>query len=177
MINNRWSSELRDFKLSVITGDLDLKVELVNLNRFKKELKYIKDNFTNDIITGSLALNLFGIIERNISDIDIIIDDRERYEDYTLGVSYGNQINGELKMDNRLGYKVFEDKKTGFFKLLKRSKYYKIDFFESSDSNYIEVDYDNHIYKLHNPIDILNTKSNLDTDKHDNDLLSIFGLP
>jgi len=176
MINNRWSSELRDFKLSVITGDLDLKVELVNLNRFKKELKYIKDNFTNDIITGSLALNLFGIIERNISDIDIIIDDRERYEDYTLGILYGRPL-GEHVMDNRLGYKMFKVEKTGLFKKLQKTKYYKIDFFESSDSNYIEVDYDNHIYKLHNPIDILNTKSNLDTDKHDNDLLSIFGLP
>jgi hypothetical protein len=40
------------------------------------QLDMVRSQFSNDVITGSLALNLYELIYRDISDIDIIINDR-----------------------------------------------------------------------------------------------------
>ena len=62
-----------------------------------------------DIVSGSLALNLYGLIERDINDIDILIDSRFRYSGYYSGQLYGSPNDGELTMENRLGYIYFEE--------------------------------------------------------------------
>ena len=51
-----WTPYIRDYKIALITGEKQININENGLDYFKKELKFIKDNFTNDILTGSLAL-------------------------------------------------------------------------------------------------------------------------
>jgi hypothetical protein len=49
------------------------------LDKMSPQLDMVRSQFSNDVITGSLALNLYELIYRDISDIDIIINDSTRY--------------------------------------------------------------------------------------------------
>ena len=75
MSDKDWTPYLRDFKLGIITGDREIKASLEILKRFDEQLTFIKDEFPDDVITGSLGLNIFGFLDREISDIDILIKD------------------------------------------------------------------------------------------------------
>ena len=104
MSNKDWTPYLRDFKLGIITGEREIKICQESLKKFDEQLTFIKDEFANDIITGSLGLNIFGFLDREISDIDILIKDKERYTGYNSGEYYRRTKNNELDMDSRLGY-------------------------------------------------------------------------
>ena len=104
MSDKDWTPYLRDFKLGIITGELEINPCQKSLNKFDEQLTFIKDEFPNDIITGSLGLNIFGFLDREISDIDILIKDKERYTGYNSGEYYRRTKNNELDMDSRLGY-------------------------------------------------------------------------
>lgn len=167
-----WITELRDFKLSIITGDEVIEVNKKSLLKFEKHLDFIKTEFSDDIITGSLALNIFGLLDRDISDIDILIKDSTRYSDYNKGYYY-HQIKGnELDMDSRLGYKILKYRESGILKKFFPKKY-KVDFFIDNNTRYLEVEYKGHTYKVQHPLDILETKSKLAGVKHNRDLYCI----
>ena len=85
MSDKDWTPYLRDFKLGIITGDREIKANPESLVKFDKELTFVKDEFPGDIITGSLGLNIFGFLDREISDIDILIKDKKRYSGYNSG--------------------------------------------------------------------------------------------
>jgi hypothetical protein len=57
-----FTSELRELKLKIISGELNFEISKDSIKKFNTELKLIKKEFPNDIITGSIALNLFGLI-------------------------------------------------------------------------------------------------------------------
>ena len=170
--NRDWSPYLRDFKLGIVTGDVELHASQVALKRFDGELSFIKDEFPDDVITGSLVLNLFGLLDREISDIDIIIKDSKRYSGYAPGLYYGMAKGNETAMESRLGYLVIEHRKKGFWNWMFPKKY-KVDFFEESNARFLEVEYGGHVYKVQHPIDILEEKSNIAGIKHFRDLLCI----
>lgn len=169
-----WTPYLRDFKLGVITGDREIKANPESLKRFDELLAFIKDEFPGDIITGSLGLNIFGFIERDISDIDIMIKDKSRYSGYKSGVYYGRTKGNELEMDSRHGFLEIKHRKPGIWNKLFPKKY-KVDFFEDRGSKYVEVEYKGHVYKVQHPIDIIETKITLEGNKHYRDLYCIFG--
>lgn len=169
-------SEIRNIKLKIISGEYSLNFSDVNIKKHNEELNFILNRLSeNDIITGSLALKLYGLLDRQIGDLDIIIDDSDRYNDYE---NYGY---GESKIDNRLGYKKFIKKSWPFIK-----KEYKVDFFKNSGVNFIEMDFNGKKLKIHNPIDIIQHKSDMfaynnsyfylgrDKHKHYGDLIHIF---
>jgi hypothetical protein len=65
-----FTSELRELKLKMISGEVNFEISKNSIRKFNTKLKFIKKNFTNDVITGSIALNLFDLINRDISDIE-----------------------------------------------------------------------------------------------------------
>lgn len=172
MSNKDWTPYLRDFKLGIITGEREINPCQKSLNKFDEQLTFIKDEFPNDIITGSLGLNIFGFLDREISDIDILIKDKERYTGYNSGEYYRRTKNNELDMDSRLGYLEIKHKRVGIWNKLFPKKY-KVDFFQDNGQRYLEVEYKGHIYKVQHPLDILETKSTLAGNKHYRDLYCI----
>ena len=174
-----WTPYLRDFKLGIITGEREIRISQESLKRFDNQLAFIRDEFPDDIITGSLGLNIFGLLERDISDIDILIKDRERYSHYNSGEYYRRTKGNELDMERRLGYLEIRHRKKGIwsrlFPLITFAKKYKVDFFEERDTKYSEVEYKGHVYKVQHPMDIIETKITLEGSKHYRDLYCIFG--
>lgn len=162
-------SGFRDFKLSLITGDLDINVDM---SRIPTDiLEFISKTFPNEIITGSLALMSYGLLKRKFGDIDIFINDKKRYPIYIKG-RYGDEDMNMSK--NRLGY-VEIPYKRGFFY---RRKVYKVDFFENDESiKYQEIEYSGKKFKIQDMSEILNNKMMIATGgsyKHIEDLENIF---
>jgi len=159
-------TSLRDFKLRVITGDVMLFIRPEAISKFKKELNFIQENFPGDIITGSLALSLYGLLSRPISDIDIIIPDKSRYDSYHTSM-YGTDSNNAGIDRGSLGYRMFEYKRNWFFK-----DEYKVDFFENNSAFFNEFIYKGSVLKVHSCLDILDEKLSLvqPFSKHASDL-------
>ena len=167
--------EFRDFKLKVMNGDIVFNITNDAIDDLSEELDFIKDTFReDDILTGSIALRLFGLLHRESSDIDILIKDKDRYsyieDDY------------EFEITNRLGHKSFKYRPNIFSKKVE----YEVDFFEDLGSNFTEIevgDFLNSRYiRIHNPIEILDLKIKMaiegKSDKHNEDLTRIFiGTP
>jgi len=51
--------EFRDFKLKLIQSDVDFSVSKDLVKKYHTDLTFIRNNFKNDIISGSIALGLF----------------------------------------------------------------------------------------------------------------------
>lgn len=72
-------SELRNLKIESILNSNLFNLSDNNVEKFKNELSAIRKEFPNSIICGSLALNLLGIINRDINDIDILVESDGKY--------------------------------------------------------------------------------------------------
>ena len=58
--------KIRELKLKLIDGDIDLKIDKSMIRKNRKILNFIHDNMKEtDIIIGSLALSLFGLLNEN----------------------------------------------------------------------------------------------------------------
>lgn len=168
-------SEFRNYKLKVINSELNFKL----IDSFNSEtsdlLDFICNTFPNDVISGSFALYLLGLVARKNNDLDIIIPDRNRYDKYTYG-----DYDDEFTTPNRLGFRQFKYKKNIFTK----EKNFEVDFFENKEASYITFDYKGHKLKVHNPLEIMQFKLDIilnpkvpsrTSRKHNEDLTRIFG--
>jgi len=170
-------TEFRDYKLKVLSGEINFKPSVNALEKHKDLLYFISDNLPNDIISGSLALNILGLIYRPTNDIDILIDDKNRYPKY-LKDGYDDD---EFSTPNRLGYRDFKYKRGIFTK----EKEYKVDFFHNDNgASFITIDFEGKQFKIHNPLEIMDYKLNMAINtkvysvtsrKHNEDLTQIFG--
>jgi hypothetical protein len=169
-------TEFRDYKLKVISGEINFRPSVKALDKHKDLLYFISDKLPNDIISGSLALNIFGLIYRDTNDIDILIDDKNRYPKYVKD-GYDDD---EFSTPNRLGYVEFKHKR-GIFT---SEKEYKVDFFHNEVASFIEVDFNGKKLKVHNPLSVMDYKLNMALNskvysstsrKHNEDLTQIFG--
>ncbi len=169
-------TEFRDYKLKVISGEINFTPSAKALDKNKDLLYFISDTLPNDIISGSLALNIFGLIYRDTNDIDIIINDKNRYPKYVKD-GYDDD---EFSTPNRLGYVEFKHKR-GIFT---SEKEYKVDFFHNVGASFIEVDFNGKKLKVHNPLEVMDYKLNMALNskvlsstsrKHNEDLTQIFG--
>ena len=163
-------SEFRNLKLKIIRGDYDFKFSESKTNMLGNELEFISNKLNpSDVITGSIALKLYGLLDRNYSDIDIIIDDKSRYDSYSKNVRYG--AFDDVDLDCRLGHKSLSYKK-GFFS---RKKKYAVDFFENTGVSYNELEYNGKKFRVHSPMELIDTKIGLCEDqKHFEDMVLIF---
>jgi hypothetical protein len=175
MIDKRTiESEFRDFKIKLFSGDIKLSVSNDIISKNKRVLDFILDNFSDDIISGSLALSLYGLMNhRVIKDIDILIKDKNRYSGYI------KNYYGELIIDNRLGYKDFDYVTHSLFGIWSRKTTYDVDFFlELEKTEYYTIEYRGYNLKIHNPIQIISHKVDMaEKDyKHKRDLYYIFNI-
>jgi hypothetical protein len=164
-----YKSILRDLKLRILDGEEILKIDKNRIRENKKQLqfitKYLKED---DVISGSLCLSLYGIINRSVkdSDIDVLIKDSDRYDDYESFLSYGDN-----ELENRLGFKEF--KYRTFFGLV--STNIEVDFFINEGASYEEIEFRGKKIKLQSPIEIISKKIDMWLNiKHYSDLDYIF---
>jgi hypothetical protein len=176
-------AEFRNFKLKSISNEINFNISETVIKENKDLLNFLTDNFPNDVITGSLALKLLGLLSRKSNDIDILIKDKNRYDRYIL-----DGYDDEFTTPNRLGYKPFKHKKGIFSKEVE----YDVDFFEDKNVPFLEFTIDisttfnSNIkkIKIHNPLEIMNFKLGIFANpkvaratgrKHNEDLTQIFG--
>jgi hypothetical protein len=159
--------QFRDLKLKLISGDFQFSVSQNAVKKYYNELLFIKKNFPDDIITGSIALSLFDLLNREISDVDILIKDESRYSRYN-NHNYGDVEKLTL---NRLGFIKFDYRKNFFsFK-----KTYEVDFFKDVGSTFIEFEFEGVKLKVQHPIEIISQKMSMSKHhKHWRDLEGIF---
>lgn len=172
---NQLKSEFRNYKLKILEKNNDYFGCFLRIDSHTSiQLEFISQTFPNDVITGSFALRLLGLLWRKNNDIDILIADKHRYNSYVLDDRYDS----EFSCERRLGYKKFTHKKNIFSK----SYSFDVDFFENQNPNFISCNYSNKNYKIHNPFEIINYKLRIlenskDRDnfnKHKEDLINIF---
>jgi hypothetical protein len=174
--NSELKQEFRDFKLKSLSGENKFNLNWRRAAELETELEFIQQNFPNDIITGSLALNLLGLIHRKTADIDILITDKSRYSDYVL-----DHYDDEFSTGNRLGLINFKWRKN----LFTSKKEFIVDFFiNNNDSTFIEFPFKSGFLRIHNPLQIIDYKLQMATNgksvrttsrKHNEDLTIIFG--
>jgi hypothetical protein len=174
--------EFRNFKLKSINNEIEFKISDSMIDENKELLTFITDTFPNDIITGSLALKLFGLISRKSNDVDILIKDKNRYDNYII-----DGYDDEFTTPNRLGFKSFKYKKGIFSKEVE----YNVDFFEDKNVSFLEftIDISTTFHsnikkiKIHNPLEIMDYKLGIFANpkvgrttgrKHNEDLTQIF---
>lgn len=179
-------TEFRDYKLKVLNGEINFTPSERALNKHKDLLQFISDELPNDIISGSLSLNIFGLIYRDTNDIDVLIDDKDRYPKY-IKDGYDDV---EFSTPNRLGYREIKYQKpsVGIEKLRiirRKEEIYKVDFFyNDNNSSFIIIDFNGKKLKVHNPLEVMDYKLNMAINtsvysttsrKHNEDLTRIFG--
>ncbi len=174
--------EFRDYKLKVLNGEINFTTSEESLNKSRNLLQFISDTFPNDIITGSLALSIFGLIHRDTNDIDILIDDKDRYPKYIK-----DGYDAEFSTPNRLGYREIKYQKpaVGIEKLIRRKEeIHTVDFFHNdNNSSFITINFNGKQLKVHNPLEVMDYKLNMAINskvyrptrsKHKEDLTRIF---
>jgi hypothetical protein len=174
-------SEMRNLKIRMVTEDIKFKVEDNLSNFYSNYLSFIIEQYPEAIISGSLALNLYGLIYRDMSDIDLIMDKRP------VGSFHKNMYGDENIETNsiRLGYQYITEN----FKwknILRKRQTFNVDFFLDTDN---KVKYNTFIFKgktlkIQDPVQITEQKiemvNNADNyqyrakQKHNRDLFSIF---
>lgn len=167
-------SEFRDFKLKVLDGKINFEPSKNLSEDVIEKLNFIKSTFPDDVITGSLALKILGLLSRKNNDIDILIPDTNRYTGYVL-----DGYDDEFSSFNRLGFKQFKWK-SGFFS---KTKTFDVDFFQNERPNYLTFDFEGSTLKIHNPLEIMQYKLDIISSpkvtqstarKHNEDLTQIF---
>jgi hypothetical protein len=184
LTNDELKTEFRDYKLKVLSGEINFTPSDEALNKNKDLLQFISDKLPNDIISGSLALNIFGLINRDTNDIDILIEDKDRYTKY-IKDGYGDD---EFSTPNRLGFCEIEYQKPVFgiesLKIIRKKQTYTVDFFHNdNNSSFITIDFNSKKLKVHNPLEVMDYKLNMAINskvyrptrsKHNEDLTRIF---
>lgn len=170
--------ELRNLKLKIVTEDFKFSIKENMLDKMHDQLDLIKSEFSNDVITGSLALNLYELVYRDINDIDILIKNVERHTEFNRFSTYSNDNNDTT---NNLGYKMVSYKRNIF----SRSRDFKVDFFKNTGVKYNTFMYKGVLLKIHDPLEIINEKIKMcelvgtivkfsSRTKHRKDLIEIF---
>lgn len=160
---------IRDLKIRLITEDINLQVKQRCVDKYSEKIDTILANFDDFIITGSLALNLYGLLDRNISDIDVILFD-QKYDIPMLGSNHLEQ--GNFNTD-RLGYCYLSNGNPfsllGFLRSANKIKYLndfmspkkeKFDLFldKEKERKFITFSYKGKNIKVHSPIEIIEQK-------------------
>jgi hypothetical protein len=148
-------SEIRNLKIRLITEDVKFKVFENNFDRYESYLRFIGDQYPDAIISGSLALNLYSLINREIKDIDLIVDQRptggfhrDRYGDENIPVN-----------SERLGYQyITED--FSWRRIFNKRQTFNVDFFLDNNDKvkYNTFTFNKKTYKIQDPVQIIEQK-------------------
>lgn len=142
-----FDSILRDINISLVTNEIELPIPDIRRIRVgknwifnKKYWRIVKDHKDDAIISGSLSLIAFGLIDRNPNDVDIILLNKN----HNLKLSNNRYRNEDMR--ENLGTYT----KTFYF-----SHDVNVDVFKSTDkTRYFECEG----YKIDHPLDIISHK-------------------
>ena len=162
--NFTFKDEIRDFKLNMILNEIEFKFNDSIVKEHSFELNFLYNNFPTAAISGSFALKLFGGLNREIGDIDMVID--KSNVDFVVT---NNDIYNSIK--DYIGYKSVSFKRNIFT----RSKKYKIDFFAENYSaeykelilnDFVSIKVETPISVILKKIEIINSMGVLSSEKH-----------
>jgi hypothetical protein len=148
-------SEIRNLKIRLITEDVRFKVSENTFDRYESYLRFIGNQYPDSIITGSLALNLYSLINREIKDIDLIVDKRptgsfhrDRYGDENI------EFNSE-----RIGYQYITEE-FSWKRIFNKRQTFNVDFFldENDKVKYNTFTFNKKTYKIQDPVQIIEQK-------------------
>jgi len=160
---------IRDLKIRMITEDMNFGVKQRCVDKYYENIDAILANFDDFIITGSLALNLYGLLDRPMSDLDVILFD-QNYDIPMLGSNYLEQ--GEFSTD-RLGYAylssvesfslynfISSSNKIKYLKNIFSNKQTKFDLFldKEKERKFKTFSYKGKEIKVHDPIEVIEQK-------------------
>lgn len=147
-------SEMRNLKIRMVTEDIKFEVADNLIDLYSNYLNFIIEQYPESIISGSLALDLYGLLNRPISDIDLIVNKRP------AGVLHKDNYGDEniMTTSDRLGYQYI----TESFKwrnIFNKRKTYQVDFFLNTGN----VKYNTFIFKgktvkIQDPVQITEQK-------------------
>jgi len=190
LINRKMSIHevLEDYNLDIDINRLDAPYQ--NVKRFcgipiKKEvliddgitqlLLYLSKRYPDLIISGSIVLKIFGIIDRKIGDIDVIINN-DKMDNFTKDVTkesllciYDNDATSGYSNHNT----IIEVPVLTYTTSILTKHQYIIDVFvndSESDNNIIEYEYDGILLKLQHPFNIIRDKIELNRYKDFSDI-------
>ena len=173
-------SEMRNLKIRMVTEDIKFEVADNLIDLYSNYLNFIIEQYPDAIISGSLALDLYGLLNRPISDIDLIVNKRP------AGVLHKDTYGDEniMTTSDRLGYQYI----TESFKwrnIFNKRKTYQVDFFlNTGNVKYNTFAFKGRNVKIQDPVQITeqkiamvnNTENHMFTgkQKHNLDLFVIF---
>jgi hypothetical protein len=165
----------------MVTEDIKFEVADNLSDLYSDQLNFIIDQYPEAIISGSLALNLYGLLYRDMSDIDLIMNKIPTGSFYKN--SYGDENIETTSV--RLGYQhITENFK--WKNLFRKRKTYKVDFFIDNDNKvkYNTFTFKGKTLKIQDPVQIAEQKiemvNNADNyqyrakQKHNKDLFMFF---
>lgn len=147
-------SEMRNLKIRMVTEDIKFEVADNLIDLYSNYLNFIIEQYPESIISGSLALDLYGLLNRPISDIDLIVNKRP------AGVLHKDTYGDEniMTTSDRLGYQYITE---GFKwrNIFNKRKTYQVDFFLNAGN----VKYNTFIFKginlkIQDPVQITEQK-------------------
>jgi uncharacterized protein YjfI (DUF2170 family) len=147
-------SEMRNLKIRMVTEDIKFEVEDNLSNFYSNYLNFIIEQYPDAIISGSLALDLYGLLNRPISDIDLIVNKRP------AGVLHKDTYGDEniMTTSDRLGYQYI----TESFKwrnIFNKRKTYQVDFFlNTGNVKYNTFAFKGRNVKIQDPVQITEQK-------------------
>jgi len=160
-INSHYKITIRNLRTALTLGDMSIDVDVDQYKKFKKtkEYKTYIKNYKGKAITGSLALKLFGLLDREIGDMDIIDPSITNFE-FTHQDHYTFTTLDE-------GYLGSMKHGIGPFSMF--GEFY-VDIF--NDNNVDKIIYEDIV--LDNPLSILEVKIRMtDNSKHVYDIIDI----
>lgn len=162
-IISQLKSDLRDIKLYQILDNSkpfcpDIKRIKMggNLIFNRKYWSIIKEWKGNSIITGSMALKCYGLLDREVNDIDLIIDK--------------SKMPKNIKVSDRYDFPSWKSVIGSYSK-----KGYYVDLFELNGQSVIE----RNGLLFHHPLEIIEKKLEISPSRNDNkdiiDIITVFG--
>lgn len=165
-IESEVTGTLRDFKLEILNG-LEIKIDQEYFKRFTSSAGFnlFLKNSPNDIITGSTTLKLFGLLQREPNDIDIIVLNNREIKNINRWYGY------EEKPLDFMGTKKITYRKYFW----SRQVFVRFDYFKFSNQEYSEITYKDITFKLHNPIQLIQKKLEMcnNNHKHSQDIINL----
>jgi hypothetical protein len=147
-------SEMRNLKIRMVTEDIKFEVADNLIDLYSNYLNFIIEQYPDAIISGSLALDLYGLLNRPISDIDLIVNKRP------TGVLHKDTYGDEniMTTSDRLGYQYI----TESFKwrnIFNKRKTYQVDFFlNTGNVKYNTFAFKGRNVKIQDPVQITEQK-------------------
>ncbi len=161
--DNHYKKTMRNVRTKLALGEYEISVDPVRYDKFKKskEYKIYKKVHSGKVITGSMALYLFGLLDRRVGDLDVLDSSVSEFD-----FSHKDSYNFNVDIGGYMGSIEYSPRWYQSFKL------FYVDIFEENENNIDKIVYEDIV--LDNPLSIMENKYKFGTQiKHRDDLMTI----